>query len=106
MPCNKPEYFIIHAVHLTKVRIDFRVSTNVDGPGICLGDGQTVAYLKDTDMKGLASAWAMARRRQKDYRCKVDAAMRCSGVCPHIAKQFQNASSAYFPITGHYLICP
>ena len=34
-----------------------------DGPGVCLGDGQTEAYLKDMDMKGLASAWAMARRR-------------------------------------------
>ena len=32
-----------------------------DGPGVCLGDGQTVAYLKDTAMTGLASAWAMAR---------------------------------------------
>ena len=34
-----------------------------DGPGICLGDGQTEAYLKDMDMAGLVSAWAMARRR-------------------------------------------
>ena len=34
-----------------------------DGPGVCLGDGQTEAYLKDMDMTGLASAWAMARRR-------------------------------------------
>ena len=33
------------------------------GPGICLGNGQTEAYLKDTGMAGLASAWAMARRR-------------------------------------------
>ena len=33
------------------------------GPGVCLGDGQTEAYLKDMDMTGLASAWAMARRR-------------------------------------------
>ena len=32
-----------------------------DGPGICLGDGQTEAYLKDMRMTGLASAWAMAR---------------------------------------------
>ena len=31
--------------------------------GVCLGDGQTEAYLKDMDMAGLASAWAMARRR-------------------------------------------
>ena len=34
-------------------------------------------------MAGLASAWAMARRRPKEYRRKVDAATRCSGVCPH-----------------------
>ena len=33
------------------------------GSGVCLGDGQTEAYLKDMDMTGLASAWAMARRR-------------------------------------------
>ena len=24
-----------------------------DGPGVCLGDGQTEAYLKDMDMTGL-----------------------------------------------------
>ena len=34
-----------------------------DGPDVCLGDGQTKAYLKDMDMMGLASAWAMARRK-------------------------------------------
>ena len=34
-----------------------------DGPGACLGDGQTESYLKDMEMAGLASAWAMARRR-------------------------------------------
>ena len=48
-----------------------------------VGDGQTKAYLKNMDMTGLASAWAMARRRTKEYRRKVDAATRCSGVCPH-----------------------
>ena len=26
------------------------------GPGVCLGDGQTEAYLKDMGMAGLASA--------------------------------------------------
>ena len=26
------------------------------GPGVCLGDGQTESYLKDTGMTGLASA--------------------------------------------------
>ena len=53
------------------------------GPGVCLGDGQTEAYLKDMGMTGLASAWTMARRRTKEYRRKVDAATRRSGVCPH-----------------------
>ena len=33
------------------------------GPGVCLGDGQTEAYVKDMGMAGLASACAMARRR-------------------------------------------
>ena len=33
-----------------------------DGPGVCLGDGQTETYLRDTGMAGLASAWAMVRR--------------------------------------------
>ena len=33
------------------------------GPGVCLDDGQTEAYLKDMGMAGLASAWTMARRR-------------------------------------------
>ena len=51
-----------------------------DGPCVCLGDGQTEAYLKDMGMTGLASVWAMARRRPKEYRHKVDAATRCSGV--------------------------
>ena len=40
------------------------------------------SYLKDAGLAGLASAWAMARRRTKEYRRKVDAATRCSGVCP------------------------
>ena len=34
-----------------------------DGPGVCLGDGQTEAYLKDMGMAGLASVWMMARRK-------------------------------------------
>ena len=34
-----------------------------DGPGVCLGDSQTEAYRQDMNMTGLASAWAMARRR-------------------------------------------
>ena len=44
---------------------------------------QVESYLKDTGLAGLASAWAMARRRQKKYRRKVDAATRCSGVFLH-----------------------
>ena len=32
------------------------------GPGVCLGHGQTEAYLKDMGMTGLPPAWAMARR--------------------------------------------
>ena len=54
-----------------------------DGPGVCLDDGQTEAYLKDMGMTGLASAWTMARRRPREYRRKVDAATRCSGVCTY-----------------------
>ena len=41
------------------------------------------SYLKDVGMAGLASAWAMARWRPKEYRRKVDAATPCSGVCTH-----------------------
>ena len=48
-----------------------------DGAGVNLGDGQTEDYLKDTGMAGLASAWAMARQRIKEYRHEVDAATRC-----------------------------
>ena len=44
---------------------------------------QVESYLKDTGMAGLASVWAMARRRPREYRRKVDAATRCSGVCLH-----------------------
>ena len=52
-------------------------------PGVSLGDGQTESYLKDMAMTNMASAWAVARRWPKEYRHKVDAATRCSGVCPH-----------------------
>ena len=34
-------------------------------------------------LAGLATAWAMERGRPEEYRRKVDAATRCSGVCPH-----------------------
>ena len=43
---------------------------------------QVESYLKDAGMAGLASTWAMARRRPREYRGKVDAATRCSGVWP------------------------
>ena len=43
---------------------------------------QVESYLMDTGMAGLASAWAMARRRL-EYHRKVNAATRCPGVCPH-----------------------
>ena len=33
-------------------------------------------------MAGLASAWAIARRRPEEYRRKVDTATRCSCVNP------------------------
>ena len=39
--------------------------------------------MKDMGMTGLASAWAIARRRTKYYRRKVTAATHCSCVCPH-----------------------
>ena len=44
---------------------------------------QVESYLKNSGMAGLGSAWAMARRRPKVYRRKVDAATRCPGVCHH-----------------------
>ena len=44
---------------------------------------QIESYLRDTGMAGLACAWAMDRRRPKEYRRQVDTATRCSGVCPH-----------------------
>ena len=34
-----------------------------DGPGVSLGDNRTESYLKDMGMAGLASVWALARRR-------------------------------------------
>ena len=40
------------------------------------------SYLTDTGMAGLAPACAMARRRQKEYRRKVEAVTRCSVDTP------------------------
>ena len=53
-----------------------------DRPGVWLGDGQTEDYQKDMGMAGLVSVWAMARRRMKEYRRKVDAGTRCSAYAP------------------------
>ena len=41
------------------------------------------SYIRDTGLAGLASAWAMARRKPREYRRKVDAATRRSAVGPH-----------------------
>ena len=41
---------------------------------------QVESYMKDVGMAGLASAWAMARRRSREYCRKVEAATRCFGV--------------------------
>ena len=69
-------------------------------------------YLKNTGMAGLASAWAMARRKPKEYRHKVDAATRCSDVWPHTWPDLWNADGALsithpFPllIRGRRLWC-
>ena len=46
-------------------------------------------------MTGLASVWAMARRRTKEYRRKVDAATRCSCVylpCPDLTYVLETAA--------------
>ena len=53
------------------------------GPGVCLGDGQTLAYLEDMGMTGLASAWTMTRRRTKESQGgRGDALLR--RMSPHL----------------------
>ena len=42
---------------------------------------QVESYLEDAGMTDLASAWAITRRRPREYR--RNATTRCSGVCPH-----------------------
>ena len=57
--------------HAEGASIDFMVASGGvhsegyghDGPGVYLGHGQTEAYLNYIGMTGLASVWAMARRR-------------------------------------------
>ena len=60
------------------------------GPGVCLDDGQTEAYLKDMSMTGLASAWAMARRMKdtnEGYSIFVRyIRSRLNRVCAHNAE--------------------
>ena len=43
---------------------------------------QVHRYCKEMGL-GQASAWAMAIRRPREYRRRVDAATRCQGACPH-----------------------
>ena len=43
---------------------------------------QLESYLKDAGMVGLGSSWAMARRRPKEYRRKVDAATPALAYAP------------------------
>ena len=56
---------------------------------------------KDIGMTALASAWAMDRRRPKDYRRKVDAATRCFGVCPHTWPDMFTQCSSIFTLRRH-----
>ena len=65
--------------------VEFQGADHAEGAptGYRLRLRQVEFYLKDAGMAGLESAWAMARRRPEEYRRKVDAATRCSGVCPH-----------------------
>ena len=67
---------------------------------------QVESYLKDAGMAGLASAWAMARRRPKEYRRKEDAATRCSGVCPHTWPDlnFNSLTCLFEPFQNRILI--
>ena len=50
--------------------------------------------MKDMGMTGLATAWAMARRRTKEYRHKVDAMSHC----------FIDARRMYYDARRMYLI--
>ena len=58
------------------------------------------SYLKDMSITGLVSAWVMARRRPKQYRCKVDASTHLSSVChmtwPDASMQRRTNFSAFF----------
>ena len=79
----------LHVVRLHREDIDHRV-LSCRGPRPCRKAArpyaswlrQVEAYVGDVDVTGPASAWAMVRRMQM-YRPSVDAATRCSGLCPH-----------------------
>ena len=55
---------------------------------------QVESLLRDKDMTGRTSAWAMATRRPRKFRRKVDAATRCAGVCPHTRPDLFNTHCA------------
>ena len=55
MPRGRP-----HASWLRQV-VSYLKNTGM--AGLAMGNGHTETYLKDMDMMGLASSWAMARRR-------------------------------------------
>ena len=60
--------------------------------------------LRDLGVAGLASAWAMARRRPNEYRRTVDAATRCSGACPHTWPNLPNGNDQY--VFYWMIFCP
>ena len=53
-------------------------------------------------MAGLASAWALARRRLKEYCHKVDAGTRCSGVCPNTWPKIRQRKFISTPLEQPY----
>ena len=53
---------------------------HAEGPPACFVVASGGSLYEDMDVMVPASDWAMARRRTKEYRRKVDLATRCSGV--------------------------
>ena len=66
---------------------------------------QVESYLKDAGMAGLASARAMVRRRPGEYRRKVDATTRCSGVYPHTRPDLASRLKLHSVFSFYSLIC-
>ena len=62
MPMGRPQASWLRQIEA------YLKNMGIAGPGVCLGDGQTEAYLEDMGMTSLVSAWAMAKRRPKEYR--------------------------------------